>query len=101
MKKFIVFLISLTTLSFNYSITPSFAQDSCEPIFGGGIFSCPTKTPAPSPKPTSIPSTTKGGLKVFSSPNQQTSPATGPELISLFSLVGSAVIGTLLRKKSK
>lgn len=46
------------------------------------------------------PSESKGGKKVFPTPEVTTTPPTGPELFALIPLMGSAVAGVFLRKKS-
>lgn len=44
--------------------------------------------------------TTKGGLPVHEAPVTKTTPPTGPELLALIPLLGSAGAGMFLRKKS-
>lgn len=44
---------------------------------------------------------TKGGMKVYPSPNIKTTPATGPEMAFLFSIIPMGSLGYLLRKKSQ
>ncbi len=48
----------------------------------------------------SVPSTTKGGLKVFSEPTTTETPPTGPEALALIPLLGSGITGLLLRRKT-
>lgn len=43
---------------------------------------------------------TKGGVKIYPSPNLKTTPATGPETAILFGLVPMGAAGLLLRKKT-
>jgi len=45
--------------------------------------------------------TTKGGLPVMSPPNLTQTPATGPEMLSLFGLIPAALGGLFLRRRSK
>lgn len=44
--------------------------------------------------------TTKGGLKVFPAATVTTTPATGPEMLSLLGLLPTGALGYFLRKKS-
>jgi uncharacterized repeat protein (TIGR01451 family) len=46
------------------------------------------------------PTTTKGGTPVFPTPTVTTTPKTGPEMLSLVGLIGSGLIGSLLRKRA-
>lgn len=50
---------------------------------------------------TSTVNTTKGGLKVMATPELTTTPATGPEMISLAFIIPTALGGLLLRRNSK
>ena len=50
---------------------------------------------------TSSTSTTKGGLKVMAAPELTTTPATGPEMVSLALIIPAALSGLLLRRRSK
>lgn len=50
--------------------------------------------------PTSIPTTTKGGLKVFPQQVVTTTPSTGPEMLPLLALIPSGLFGVFLRRKS-
>lgn len=45
--------------------------------------------------------TTKGGLKVFPQPVVKKTPATGPEMLSLFGLIPTGGLGYFLRRKTK
>lgn len=47
-----------------------------------------------------VPSTTKGGLKVFPPQKAVTTPPTGPEAIILSGLLTSGILGVFLRKKA-
>lgn len=53
------------------------------------------------PVPTVIPVETKGGLKVFPPQKTFTTPATGPEMLPLFALIPTGVLGAFLRKKAR
>lgn len=59
-----------------------------------------TKTKAPTPTPTQPATTTKGGKQVFPASNTQTTPETGPEMLSLASLIPLAATGLWLRRKT-
>lgn len=48
----------------------------------------------------SVPTTTKGGLKVFPAPQVTTTPPTGPEMLSLIGLIPTGALGFFLRKKA-
>jgi uncharacterized repeat protein (TIGR01451 family) len=50
---------------------------------------------------TTTPSTTKGGLPIYPVPQKKfTTPATGPEMLPIIGIFGSAISGIFLRKKS-
>jgi uncharacterized repeat protein (TIGR01451 family) len=53
------------------------------------------QTPA---KPVPTQPTTKGGIPVMPTPKSQSTPATGPEAVSLLSLLPTGIAGFLLRK---
>lgn len=48
-----------------------------------------------------VPSTTKGGTKIFPQPQVTTTPSTGPEMLPLIGLIPSAALGFFLRKKTQ
>lgn len=50
--------------------------------------------------PTTVSSTTKGGLKVFPATPVTTAPSTGPEMLPLLALIPSGLLGAFLRKKT-
>jgi len=110
----LLFLFALLTF---FIVVPSVVSivnaDStdCRIIYGGGEV-CMTPTPGPilknvtptnsqptpTPRPTNAP-TTKGGLKVFPPTQTKTTPKTGPEALSLISLIPTAGLGFWLRRK--
>lgn len=55
----------------------------------------------PTKAPVKQPATTKGGLPVMSEPKSSTTPATGPETLSLLALIPSGISGFLLRRHLK
>lgn len=59
-------------------------------------------TPTPTiPAPTSVPSTTSGGVTVFPTPRTTSTPSTGADPISLLGLIPAAFAGFKLRQKNK
>lgn len=50
---------------------------------------------------TQVPTTTKGGLKVFPPTPVTTAPSTGPEMIPLIALIPTGLAGLILRRKTK
>jgi uncharacterized repeat protein (TIGR01451 family) len=64
---------------------------------------CIQNNPKPTPIPTQPPAstTTKGGKQVFPASTTQTTPKTGPEALSLASLLSLAAAGFWLRRKTK
>lgn len=50
--------------------------------------------------PVTQPTETKGGIKVFAPQKTFTTPATGPEMLPLFALLPTGILGAFLRKKA-
>ena len=89
------------------SLAPAYAQE-CTIIYGGGQVGCAktagattTIVKTPTPAKTSSASQTKGGLPIHNEPDAKTTPATGPEMLGLISLIPAAGMGIWLRRKTK
>lgn len=82
--------------TFHFQLPKAFAQEPCQPIYGGG----PTCTASPSITPTPA-ETIKGRFPILTPPPVKTTPATGPESLMLFSLIPIGLVGWFLRRKSK
>lgn len=48
-----------------------------------------------------VPTTTKGGLKIFPPAQAATTPPTGPEALSLLALIPTGALGYFIRKKAR
>lgn len=100
----ILFLIlGVTTSVFATTEQPSTAP-SCQPIFGGGEYTCSNQkkiTQSPTPANKISKQTTKGGLTVEKQSNATKTPATGPESLAILILIPAAGMGIWLRKKIK
>lgn len=96
-------IMLLSLFLFLATLAPSYAAD-CTIIYGGGKIECqsdatPLPTATPIPAAPSNPTQSKGGLPINPPSNATTSPATGPEILGLISLLPAAGIGVWLRRK--
>ena len=110
----VIFLVFSILFAFTLLPAPTFAATDCTVVYGGGQVDCANITPVVtsptplispiSPTPQIFPTTptqSKGGLPIQPKTDVKTTPATGPEALSLLGFIPMAAAGFYLRNKTK